>query len=190
LKPGITNPEEFPPLNDPIWENITLWPKTINKGRFEYQIECHGKNIDNEQIVVSGSDLKEIDTNFHYYAYYQPTFIPGHKFKREDCDYGPNFGWRPDGSIYAKGMYDENQNHEFYYFYINGQIAYQLTFALKNNNYREAWFDEFGNIVGERTIQYEGRWYKTKREYCQWQGKSCPDCIHANFIKENKHKIW
>ncbi len=197
LSPGIANPIGIPNIDDPVWKKITLWPKIIKRDSVEYQIVCYGKNGDNEQIAVAGSDLENIDIKFHYYAYYLPVFIAGHKYKKEDYEFGPTFAWRPDGSIYSKAITDENQNHEFYYFYKNGQIANQSITDFENDVYSEKWFDELGNIVGQSTIQYGSTWYRKIKQSCEWEGESYPDCTDCEFIKngndfisENKHKIW
>jgi hypothetical protein len=190
LSPGLTHSNNLPNINDAIWSDIHSWPKSITKGDIAYEIVYSGKTKNNEDTF----NINEFDFSRHYSARYVPARKANRKYKEVDYFYGPFFCWRPDGSIYYKSIWDENQRYEAYYFYKNGDVAFQEFIDLKRDIWTETWFDDQGNILGYCARQYELTWYKSDKEDCRWEDRKLSHrdfvCERKSFKIQNKDQIW
>lgn len=151
-QPGVISPINIPGFNDPMWENVKLWPDKISNGRIIYKIQYMGQTDSGLSTQETVFDFSKIDKSERYSARYWPEDY--HEIKDEiEWHYGPFFAWRPDGTLYLKQMTDELGNQESYYLFPDGNICEANLVEIARNLYMKSFYDADGNLLAYEIIQ-------------------------------------
>jgi hypothetical protein len=176
---SIVNVEGVPSHDSPIWTRIASWPRQIQQSNAVYTIDFLNWLPDG---CVSVSDVGRLNTNVTYGALYRPPGIPS-KGSGEHS-FGPEFLWRPDGSLFTKLYSKGDGSFLFVQFYRNGKPIFMTLYSRSDDLDLYIAYEPDGTAVGYARRQFENTPGQSMKACYMWRNKAISEGEY--FVKKRE----
>ena len=186
--PHIPSPS-IPAISSGYWDNPANWPLALTNGNLRYTLSFR---ITDPSDALTSCYSNAIASGSEYSARYHivPSSVrrdPEQQPMNEwEVTFGPQYGWRVDGSVYLQGFQHPEGVEELYYFTTNGSVAKAWFTDHRDNRSVMVLYNSSNEICG-----YSEAPEKTDQPYTGvirsvLNSQEVPDCDFFAAFKEHR----